>query len=162
MTLGNNMSMGQKCKLSFFSHQVILYIIFLGFLGCGLPKDTKEDIDIISENTESLDESIKKIVEVVEGGVPIIIEGVKFENIEGGPSLNGDSEKADELSDFGIDTPEDLFSDESDSIESTLQNFKAKLIEELEKMGPDDENRDSIERIIEQITQSLGENDMGQ
>ena len=167
--------MKQKFKYLFF-HQTRPYalVVLLAFSGCGLPKDTKEDIDIISEKAESIDRSMQQIAEVAENkGVLVIIKNSYFDELSQevkelaeklNEILNVDEEEdvADELSDYGIDNIDDVFNDEEDDeeddeeeIKSILQDFKMRLTEALEKLEAEDENRHNVESLIEQITQLL-------
>ena len=169
--------MRQKSKYLFFNKRMSYVFIFLFILSaCGVSKDTKEDISVISENTESIDksiqqidQSIQQIVKAVEGGgVQIVIKGVDLDELQELGELisnlnnmlkspENKEDAASDLSDFGVQSVDELFNEGNSSndgdIKEVLQDFKTRLTAVLEGAGSED--KEYIERLIEQITESL-------
>ena len=156
-------SMKQKPKLFLFIYQILCGVIFFFVLfGCGLPNDSIRNID---KNIEEIKEVVK------DDGVQIIIKESSldelsvrdfnelFEKLNNLELFNNDRDVAERLSEFGVEDPEDLFRDES--TEDILQSFKSRLEEHLEKMEPEDNRREVIREIIEQIDQALSDDNLG-
>ena len=167
----NIYTMRQNYKSPFFVNLIVLYVIFFLFSGCGLPKDTKEDIEVISKAAESIDKSMETFVDIAEKkGVQIIIKDAdlpedvkevfkKINDILNHDNGVGTGAEAALRTEVVLPSMEDVFSEMNENEdEDLLQSISDKIMEELEKLELSEETRKEIEeRLMREFRQLLEE-----